>query len=286
LLIRRAFTLIELLVVIAIIAILAAVLFPVFAQAKSSAKDSTALSNVRQLGLAHISYAVDNDDVFTLNVRSDDDGWFPWPKNLQPYLKNRQILLHPKMPALPNPEVETQWYQHWGSTMRAAGKMFNPNGYYTWMSTGLTGGVTVRFDGILGNGVDMNNPLMFEQNAPSLSQSQIENVSQVILVSEAGNHDMFWGAVMPGREMQQCSSWGPAYSAYNGLSYNGPHARKNPVANKSGIAPACNYPDGITTYVATDGSAKAVSFRGKLIERKQLSDGTWVLARMWNGSLD
>jgi prepilin-type N-terminal cleavage/methylation domain-containing protein len=59
---RTAFTLIELLVVIAIIAILAAILFPVFAQAKESAKKSTCLSNAKQLGTATYLYFGDNDD--------------------------------------------------------------------------------------------------------------------------------------------------------------------------------------------------------------------------------
>lgn len=60
---KRAFTLIELLVVIAIIAILAAILFPVFAQAKLSAKKTTSLSNCKQLGMALQMYVSDNDDV-------------------------------------------------------------------------------------------------------------------------------------------------------------------------------------------------------------------------------
>jgi prepilin-type N-terminal cleavage/methylation domain-containing protein len=60
----RAFTLIELLVVIAIIAILAAILFPVFAQARVAAMQTTVISNLRQLGLALTMYAGDHDDVF------------------------------------------------------------------------------------------------------------------------------------------------------------------------------------------------------------------------------
>ena len=59
---KRAFTLIELLVVIAIIAILAAILFPVFAQAKSAAKKTQSVSNLKQLGLAWLLYAGDYDD--------------------------------------------------------------------------------------------------------------------------------------------------------------------------------------------------------------------------------
>ena len=60
---RNAFTLIELLVVIAIIAILAAILFPVFAQAKASAKQIVCMSNMKQIGLATKMYMNDNDDV-------------------------------------------------------------------------------------------------------------------------------------------------------------------------------------------------------------------------------
>jgi len=61
---KKAFTLIELLVVIAIIAILAAILFPVFAQAKVAAKKTSALSNIKQLGTSVAIYTADNDDIF------------------------------------------------------------------------------------------------------------------------------------------------------------------------------------------------------------------------------
>jgi prepilin-type N-terminal cleavage/methylation domain-containing protein/prepilin-type processing-associated H-X9-DG protein len=64
---NKAFTLIELLVVIAIIAILAAILFPVFAQAKLAAKKTASLSNTKQVGLAEIMYQGDNDDYFVLS---------------------------------------------------------------------------------------------------------------------------------------------------------------------------------------------------------------------------
>ncbi len=76
---RRAFTLIELLVVIAIIAILAAILFPVFAQAREKARGVSCLSNTKQIGLALIMYAQDYDETFPLAY-----GWYPgsgWADN-------------------------------------------------------------------------------------------------------------------------------------------------------------------------------------------------------------
>ena len=71
---RKAFTLIELLVVIAIIAILAAILFPVFAQAKEAAKKTAALSNVKQTGTSFAIYLSDSDDTFPLGYRYTPGG--------------------------------------------------------------------------------------------------------------------------------------------------------------------------------------------------------------------
>src|SRR5580693_4605932 len=72
---RQGFTLIELLVVIAIIAILAAILFPVFAQAKAAAKQAVCISNMKQIGLALQLYLNDNDDMWVPALRFSNDGF-------------------------------------------------------------------------------------------------------------------------------------------------------------------------------------------------------------------
>jgi prepilin-type N-terminal cleavage/methylation domain-containing protein len=98
---NRAFTLIELLVVIAIIAILAAILFPVFAQAKAAAKKTSAISNTKQIELAAIQYMdeADGNQIPRYNAcgvpghPSLTDTTDIWPNLIQPYVKNEGVFL-------------------------------------------------------------------------------------------------------------------------------------------------------------------------------------------------
>jgi prepilin-type N-terminal cleavage/methylation domain-containing protein/prepilin-type processing-associated H-X9-DG protein len=85
----RAFTLIELLVVIAIIAILAAILFPVFAQARDKARSATCVSNLKQLGLGWLMYAQDYDETFPMTAQLNGLGFqIFWQSNVEPYIKS------------------------------------------------------------------------------------------------------------------------------------------------------------------------------------------------------
>ena len=121
----KGFTLIELLVVIAIIAILAAILFPVFARARESARRASCLSNLKQIGLGIMQYTQDYDERYPLSIRgtwgntatyvkvSDPslpgshfktndgsggthyDNWFTWMDMVQPYIKSWQVFVCP-----------------------------------------------------------------------------------------------------------------------------------------------------------------------------------------------
>jgi len=125
---RKAFTLIELLVVIAIIAILAAILFPVFAQAKAAAKKTALLSNTKQMSTAMFIYTGDNDDYYprnddcvdksslndALNTKAFNPNGvgcasapyfyrlnhYAWQKWLRPYTKNVDIFKHTARPPI------------------------------------------------------------------------------------------------------------------------------------------------------------------------------------------
>jgi prepilin-type N-terminal cleavage/methylation domain-containing protein/prepilin-type processing-associated H-X9-DG protein len=96
---RRGFTLIELLVVIAIIAILAAILFPVFARAREKARQASCQSNLKQLCLGAQMYSTDYDSVFVPWALSDGTQTIWWANAMMPYLKNEQILFCPSSPS-------------------------------------------------------------------------------------------------------------------------------------------------------------------------------------------
>jgi len=96
---RKGFTLIELLVVIAIIAILAAILFPVFGRARENARRASCISNLHQIGLGFMQYTQDYDERLPYGKINDTEGnaieGTQWNTSIQPYLKSTQVLRCP-----------------------------------------------------------------------------------------------------------------------------------------------------------------------------------------------
>ncbi|HOJ19899.1 MAG TPA: DUF1559 domain-containing protein [Armatimonadota bacterium] len=155
---QSGFTLIELLVVIAIIAILAAILFPVFAQARENARKSNCQSNLKQIGTGILMYAQDYDEVLPpsylyLDSAKTQLAW--WEDLLQPYVKNYNVMACPS-------DSDGVY-----ANLRPAGTA-NPL-KFSYAANGHGGGSGIRPMGGAGT---------------SCSLSQIQTVSNLILIGE------------------------------------------------------------------------------------------------------
>ena len=152
---RRAFTLIELLVVIAIIAILAAILFPVFAQAKMAAKKTVALSNAKQAATANLMYMGDYDDALVKEyfgfpaAPSCDWGsmswgtpglFYSWRYALQPYSKSVGLLADPTNPFQQEPYWTVAWDGQGGQPNKFMPSNFAVNNSLIGFANGPCGG--------------------------------------------------------------------------------------------------------------------------------------------------
>jgi len=118
---QYGFTLIELLVVIAIIAILAAILFPVFAQARESARMTSCLSNEHQISLGILQYVQDYDESFPLDRYDWPAVPYTWREAVQPYIKSLDVF---KDPSFSNAVVDTGC---WGSPVVPKSYAYNGN---------------------------------------------------------------------------------------------------------------------------------------------------------------
>lgn len=130
----KGFTLIELLVVIAIIAILAAILFPVFARARENARKAACMSNLKQIGLGMMMYIQDYDETYPVSWQS----WVPtnqmyWYQIIDPYIKNEQVFVCPSAGQILDSSGNVQYSGGYGynvgGTWRESGSGPKGNGF-------------------------------------------------------------------------------------------------------------------------------------------------------------
>jgi prepilin-type N-terminal cleavage/methylation domain-containing protein len=310
---KKAFTLIELLVVIAIIAILAAILFPVFAQAKAAAKGTANLSNLKQIGLAIIQYQNDYDDSYPLAVQvgtlTDQQQYYPgatsliaggvipWQETIYSYTKSRQIYQSPLASSASGgastntAALNTQFElsQFYGVLPRAAsfGYRNTTDGTYELVTPLSNNGNGAYIDGPFGASF---NPVLttvpFYQTS-SLTQSGIQNITDVIMVSDAGSYDQGFltSSTSPGGSATVPPCFTPlAPSPWSGPAYVGPWGRRN-TSGAWGGGSTCTYTQGQmgkTTFAAGDGHAATVDITNAYQVK---SSGTApVIYRMWVGT--
>ena len=157
---KKAFTLIELLVVIAIIAILAAILFPVFARARENARKAACMSNLKQIGLGVMMYVQDYDEKYPIANNTYPAITGRWYTLLQPYTKSTQVFVCPDT----NPPSATPYS-------------------YGWNIAGTWGGDNTV--GYAGNGFGYipTNPWTPDKSL-GLSQAAVSEPSATILVTD------------------------------------------------------------------------------------------------------
>lgn len=176
---KKGFTLIELLVVIAIIAILAAILFPVFARARDNARKASCLSNMKQIGLAFIQYSQDYDEKLAataLDVNGDGGNdmferreWH-WQDALFPYIKSEQIFNCPSDPFDTSSDQNTQPY------VRYPNRPSWPDRYGSYQYNGTY---------LYNNNCHSPGALQAGSGAGGAALASIEDVAGTLLISEA-----------------------------------------------------------------------------------------------------
>ncbi len=252
---RKAFTLIELLVVIAIIAILAAILFPVFSQAKESAKKTAGIAQMRQLSVAAMMYASDHDDVAVPSTNYDAPTTDPnriWTVPLFPYVKEKNVFVAPGAGT-------SKYAENWATRMRQS------VGYNDVMAFSSTAGLDPQY---ICNDSEVRFGCSAFYNAASFSQ--MEEPSKVGLFANTpyGEGGKYRGFVFGA---DNGTIYRPDYTAYTSLSQAVPLAAGIDLVAEMGSAPLNLAPadlkpiqgrymqrgrDGLTPVIFADGHTK------------------------------
>jgi prepilin-type N-terminal cleavage/methylation domain-containing protein len=182
---RRAFTLIELLVVIAIIAILAAILFPVFAQAKLAAKKTADLSQVKQLALATVLYQNDNDDYFP-HLAETDPNFATYPANVSMWSSVKVVGQYVKSPNMFLSPADNRFNFSPGDATYAGMPADRPHVQMSYLANAFSAWNPARLNFGISNGrglftVDPN--FSGDSISPVTSSTEISNPTNVIMFS-------------------------------------------------------------------------------------------------------
>jgi prepilin-type N-terminal cleavage/methylation domain-containing protein/prepilin-type processing-associated H-X9-DG protein len=180
----RGFTLIELLVVIAIIAILAAILFPVFARARENARKTSCLSNLKQLGLSIMQYTQDYDETFPLgHAQQGGSDWINdgWQQAVQPYTKSINVFMCPS-----DTNAGAQSPKAPDYPWRGVGISYAANGLYGDWCCDPTWNSGFKLLGVMG--VSGENWLDVPTNSTT-KLSTVTNAAQGIMVGEKHHGD-------------------------------------------------------------------------------------------------
>lgn len=283
---KHGFTLIELLVVIAIIAILAAILFPVFAQAREQARKTTCISNTKQVGLGVLMYTQDYDESFPLCTDSqtsvDPNHFFTWQNLIQPYTKNYGVVLCPdSIKRNTDPNSFDLYTYNYGVMPRAATFQLA-----SWLDEFYSNGVSTNFDGVFGMVSTLSKSDFAAANYANMggaAQAAVARPAEYSMLTDAGNWDD-WLGVAGGdyypNEFYNCGRWyNQTPGDYGPYTAVGPVARHNRTAT-FGDSGECEWSnDSQIVSVFADGHTKTV--RSGDFFRTETRSGKTVYPILW-----